>query len=102
MPFPGTSYYDYAEQRGLLQEGGWENYLSEDGEQQAIVSYPGLDREEVTKMVDVALKKFYFRPSYMFRLLRKTRNFGDLKRKVKGAKNFGAYLLKKKLAKAKN
>jgi anaerobic magnesium-protoporphyrin IX monomethyl ester cyclase len=93
MPFPGTSYYDECEEQDLLEPGGWQNYLSVDGEQQAIVSYPGIDREEVTRTVDRALKEFYFRPSYMFRLLRTTRNFGDLKRKVRGAKSLVEYLV---------
>jgi len=98
MPFPGTSYYAEAEANGLLQPGGWENYLSEDGEQQAIVSYPGLDREEVTAKVDEALKRFYFRPGYAWRFLKRTRNLGDLRRKVRGAVSFGGYLVKRRSA----
>ncbi|MEZ6014001.1 MAG: radical SAM protein [Planctomycetota bacterium] len=97
MPFPGTSYYDEAEADGLLEPGGWQNYLTADGEQQAIVSYPGLDRNEVTAKVDEALKRFYFRPSYAWGFLKRTRNLGDLRRKVRGATSFGGYLLKKSL-----
>lgn len=97
MPFPGTSYYGEAEANGLLEPGGWENYLSEDGEQQAIVSYPGLHRQEVTEKVDEALKRFYFRPSYAWRFLKRTKNTGDLRRKLRGATSFGGYLLKKSL-----
>ena len=86
----------------VREDGGGANGLTEDGETQATGRYPGLDAKGVTKMGDTARKEFYFRPSYMLRLLMSTRNFGDLKRKVKGATSFGEYLLKKRFAKARS
>lgn len=91
VPFPGTEYYDYCKRQGLLKAQRWDSWLAE-GEQAAVVDYPGLDKAEVERYVDRGLKSFYFRPSYMFRFLVQTRSKSDLYRKLRGAWNFFSYL----------
>ncbi len=91
VPFPGTRYFEYCQENGLLKADRWDAWL-EDGEQAPVVDYPGLDKDAVKKAVDQGLKKFYFRPSYMIKFLFSTRSTSDLYRKLRGAKNFLAYL----------
>ncbi|AFM23743.1 B12-binding domain-containing radical SAM protein [Desulfomonile tiedjei] len=91
VPFPGTRYFDYCKENGLLKTEQWDLWL-EDGEQAAVVDYPGLSRDRVKQAVDEGLKKFYFRPSYMLKFLFQTRSMSDLYRKLRGARNFLSYL----------
>ncbi|MBN1899778.1 radical SAM protein [Candidatus Sumerlaeota bacterium] len=95
VPFPGTRYFEYCKKEGLLKAKSWEDWLSE-GEQAQVVDYPGLTKAEIDSSIDKGLKKFYFRPTYMIRFLFQTRSRKDLYRKLRGAKNFLAYLLSKK------
>ncbi|MCC6347494.1 MAG: radical SAM protein [Nitrospirales bacterium] len=92
VPFPGTKYFDYARQNNLLRAKRWDEWLT-DGEQSPVVDYPGLSKGEVEAQVDAALKKFYFRTSYMLRFLFATRSRADLYRKIRGARNFLRYLV---------
>jgi radical SAM superfamily enzyme YgiQ (UPF0313 family) len=94
VPLPGSEYFDYCKASGLLKAKSWNDWL-EGGEQGAIVDYPGISIEEINKLVDTGLKKFYFRPRFMFNFLFSTRSLSDLYRKVRGASNFLNYLSQK-------
>jgi radical SAM superfamily enzyme YgiQ (UPF0313 family) len=94
VPFPGTRYYDWCKERGLLVARGWNDWLAS-GEQASVIDYPGLGREKVDHYVDLALKRFYFRPGYMLRFLFETRSPVDLYRKLRGGWNFVSYLRQK-------
>jgi radical SAM superfamily enzyme YgiQ (UPF0313 family) len=91
VPFPGTRYFDYCKEHGLLKTDRWDAWL-EDGEQAAVIDYPGLSKECIKEAVDRGLKDFYFRPAYMIKFLLSTRSKSDLYRKLRGAKNFLSYL----------
>lgn len=91
VPFPGTMYFEYCRNHGLLVSENWEDWLRE-GEQAGVIEYPGLGKEAVERAVDRGLRQFYFRPSYMIKFLFQTRSASDLYRKVRGAKNFIDYL----------
>lgn len=94
VPFPGTPFYNLAKHEDWLKAKDWRDWLIE-GEQTGIVEYPNFNREKINCYVDLGLKKFYFRPKYVLQFLFSTRNFSDLYRKVRGAKNFLSYLLKR-------
>ncbi len=98
VPFPGTDYFDYCNEHGLIKTDRWEAWL-ENGEQAAVVDYPGLTKTAVQEAVDRGLKQFYFRPSYMVKFLFQTRSRSDLYRKLRGAKNFFSYLLSERFGK---
>ena len=92
VPFPGTKYFDYIQQQGLLKAKKWDDWLN-GGEQGAVIDYPGLSAETVEYYVNKGLTSFYFRPSYMVRFLLQTRSKQDFYRKLKGLKNFVSYLV---------
>ncbi|MFZ2956941.1 MAG: radical SAM protein [Candidatus Ozemobacteraceae bacterium] len=92
VPFPGTKYFTYCRDNGLLRAKRWDEWL-QDGEQSPVVDYPGLSWKLVESYVNQGLKRFYFRPSYMLKFLFNTRGKSDLYRKLRGAKNFFSYLL---------
>ncbi len=96
VPFPGTELYSWAKERGHLKATKWSDWLNE-GEQSAVVDYPYLSSEEISKSVDYALKRFYLRPKKILQLLTNTRgSLTDFYRKFRGAKNFLTYLIESK------
>lgn len=93
MPFPGTSYFDYAEENGYLNTRDWRKWLDPEGEQTGVVSYPGLTKEEVEAGVNKGLRAFYFRPTYMMKFALKNMHFKDFLRKLRGFRHFMSYLI---------
>jgi len=91
VPYPGTAYYEYCRDAGLLKELPWDRWL-DNGEQSPVVECPGLSKSAIAGAVDRGLKSFYLRPEYMIRFLFSTRSAADLYRKVRGAANFFSYL----------
>ncbi|MFH1018808.1 MAG: radical SAM protein [Pseudomonadota bacterium] len=101
VPFPGTSYFKYCEEQGLLKTRDWTQWLDASGEQSGVVSYPGLAKEEVDRAVNRGLKAFYFRPGYLVRFALKNRNWKDFKRKVKGLTRFAGFLWSQRTSRAR-
>ena len=95
VPYPGTAFYDTARREGWLKARSYSDWLN-DGEQAGIVSYPQLSSDRIDYYVDLGLKSFYFRPSYIFSFLAKNRSSADIYRKVRGGANFLSYLFRKK------
>jgi len=91
VPFPGTPFFDYCRDEGLLKVNKWDEWLLK-GEQASVVEYPGLSKETIQEGVDCGLKKFYFRPGYMIKFLFETKGKSDLYRKLRGTRNFLSYL----------
>ena len=94
VPFPGTRYFAYCQENGLLQTHRWDDWL-DGGEQSSVVDYPGLSGKAVNQAVDRALREFYLRPSYWLNFFLSTRGWPDVYRKARGLKNFLAYFLER-------
>jgi radical SAM superfamily enzyme YgiQ (UPF0313 family) len=91
--YPGTELYDWAKQNGYLTPKDWREWVGPDGEQQTLLSYPQLSKQEIDGLIDRGLKEFYFRPSQILRMLLNMRSPADLLRKLYGAKSFFHYLI---------
>ena len=73
-PFPGTEFYDWAKTNGYLVTDNPNEYLDERGQQKSIITYPGLNNEEIVKEVDRILKGYYFSLTYVPIALRQVLN----------------------------
>jgi hopanoid biosynthesis associated radical SAM protein HpnJ len=69
-PYPGTSLYKQAVAEGWLQESDAQNLVNEKGVQLAAISYPHLSKEEIFHSMEVFYKRFYFRPSKIWEIVR--------------------------------
>jgi len=96
VPFPGTEFFKYCQDRGFLKLRDWTEYLDSRGEQATFVSYPELNSVEINMLVDRGLKEFYFKdPRKWLGLVLETKSFSDFKRKFYGFKSLIEYFLKR-------
>lgn len=94
-PIPGTDFYDYAKKNGFLLVDDLNQSIDENGYQKCIISYPGLDHNEIESLVNSALKEYYLSPSFMLvalsNILRKN-GLHELKSMMLSAKVFLKYI----------
>jgi hopanoid biosynthesis associated radical SAM protein HpnJ len=69
-PYPGTTLYKQAVAEGWLQESEAQQLVNEKGVQLAAISYPHLSKEEIFHSMEVFYKRFYFRPSKIWEIVR--------------------------------
>jgi hopanoid biosynthesis associated radical SAM protein HpnJ len=69
-PYPGTELYREAIEHGWLEENKAVNLVSKAGVQLAAIEYPHLSREEIHRHLEVFYKRFYFRPSKIWEIVR--------------------------------
>ncbi|MBF0485167.1 MAG: radical SAM protein [Candidatus Omnitrophica bacterium] len=93
--YPGTHLYKWAKENGYLLAKDWKDWLTAEGEQKTLLSYPQLSNKEIDELIDVGLKEFYLRPKQMWRMLISIRSIGDFLRKLYGLGAFLDYFWKK-------
>lgn len=93
VAYPGTKYYQWAKQNGYLiqSNNNWRDWVDEHYEQRATQSLPGLSAQQVDALTDEGLRKFYLRPSQMWRMCRSIHSWPDLMAKLHGFKGFVEY-----------
>src|SRR5246127_4365156 len=69
-PYPGTTLYKQAVAEGWLQESDAHHLVNEKGVQLAAISYPHLSKDEIFHSMEVFYKRFYFRPSKIWEIVR--------------------------------
>lgn len=93
--YPGTSLYKWAKEKGYVIAEDWKEWLTPEGEQKTLLSYPQLTNKQIDAFIDKGLKEFYLRPKQMLAMLLSIRSMGDLLRKLHGLKSFFNYFSKK-------
>ena len=81
-PFPGSELYDNLEKYGTMSDDL--NDFTYQGA--AFVPY-SMTRDEITKLRQIAFKKFYSRPGYVVGRLFKLRSMNDINAALKGVKS---------------
>ena len=94
VAYPGTAYYQWAKENGYLIPQNWRDWVDEHFEQVTTQSLPDLPVEEINALIDEGLRKFYLRPSQMWRMVRNIRTMADVKAKWHGFKSFLNYFNK--------
>jgi len=69
-PYPGTELYKQAVENGWLEENRAANLVSATGVQLASIGYAHLTREEIYHQLENFYKRFYFRPSKIWEIVR--------------------------------
>lgn len=95
VAYPGTTYYEWAKANGYLIPTRWRDWVDENYEQCATVRCPELSVEEINRLIDEGLRRFYLRPSQMLRMVRNMQSVADVKAKLHGFRSFLGYFGKK-------
>ncbi len=81
-PFPNTEFNRIAKEQGWMIEP---EYRAIDPIKQSFISYPHLTKDDLERLIRKAYLKFYFRPSYIAKRLRRVKGMRDLWNKIKAA-----------------
>ena len=82
-PFPGTTLYDEGLRDGVLDQAAWDTFMRDPNEEfKAQVWDEYFTREELRELLNLAYKRFYWRPSFMVKNLFQIRNVEDFRRKA--------------------
>jgi hopanoid biosynthesis associated radical SAM protein HpnJ len=92
-PYPGTTLYKQAVDNGWLQQNDAANLVNEKGVQLAAISYPHLSKEEIFHSMEVFYKRFYFRPSKIWEIVKEMLvSWEMMKRRLREGAEFFRFL----------
>ncbi len=91
VAYPGTDFYAWVKEEGLLTVHDWREWVDENCEQAATHSLPDLSVDEINALIDEGLRSFYLRPSQMARMLFNIRSGADVRAKWHGLRSFMRY-----------
>jgi len=92
-PYPGTTLYKQAVDNGWLQENDAVNLVNDKGVQLAAISYPHLSKDEIFHSMEVFYRRFYFRPSKIWEIVREMLSDWDMmKRRLREGVEFFRFL----------
>lgn len=94
MVYPGTSDFQYFEEKGWIISHDFRKWLTDDGLHSSVVSNPDLTYDELVAFCDHARRTFYLRPRYILsKLVQTVTQPSEGKRIVKNFQTFFKYLL---------
>ncbi len=92
-PYPGTELYREAIANGWLEENKSVNLVSKEGVQLAAIGYPHLSTDEIYHHLEGFYKRFYFRPSKIWEIVREMMGSWELtKRRLREGVEFFRFL----------
>jgi radical SAM superfamily enzyme YgiQ (UPF0313 family) len=97
VPFPGTKFYQWALANNRLATNDFSQWMNEQGQLRSLVSLNGLCAEEIEKIRDRLMIKYYFSVKYLFNTLLRNRNINELLRVMMGALSYLRYLFGKQI-----
>ncbi|MBV8805847.1 MAG: hopanoid biosynthesis associated radical SAM protein HpnJ [Sinobacteraceae bacterium] len=92
-PYPGTSLYQQAVENGWLPADESRNLVNGQGVQLAAISYPHLSSDEIFRSMEVFYRRFYFRSSKIWEIVKEMVNSWDmLRRRLREGVEFMRFL----------
>ena len=85
-PLPGTEFYNWCKENGYLKH-------KFEGENSAVMEYPGLTAERMNYYSAKGMKDFYLRPQFIAKYLLTSKSLADFYRRIRGGWNYLEYLL---------
>ncbi len=81
-PFPHTNFHEIAKKNKWMIA---DEYVPIDPMKQSLISFPHLTKENMEKIIRKAYLRFYFRPSYILKRLKKLHGLTDFLNKFKAS-----------------
>lgn len=94
MVYPGTEAYEEYKEKGWLTAENYDQWLTPEGLHNCVVRNEALSSPELVRLCDLARRKFYFRPQYIFyKVLQMVTKPSEIPRTAKAARIFFKHLL---------
>ncbi|MCL2156518.1 MAG: B12-binding domain-containing radical SAM protein [Methanobrevibacter sp.] len=95
VPFPGTDFYAWAKENNYLITEDYSQWLNEEGYLNCLLNYPYASAEEIEKIRDSLMSKYYFSLTYIFKTFLSNLDFNELKRVLRSGSAYILFRLKK-------
>lgn len=93
IPYPGTEAYQWAKENGYLKSLSYDQWLTKDGLHECVLNLPEISSNELVEFCNIARKKYYLRPKYVFYKFRQSMfSKSERKRTFKSFKQFARHL----------
>lgn len=84
--YPHTEIHKQAVAKGIAEEGAWEKFSLDPNSDFKVEHWTEfMSEKELLKLQKESYRRFYFRPKFIFKSIRKTASLHELKNKAKGA-----------------
>lgn len=100
VPFPGTEFYEWVKEEGYLITEDYSKWLNDDGYLNCLVDYPYASSEEIEKIRDNLMSKYYFSFTYIFKTFLSNLDWIEFKRVFRGGYAYISFRLKKLVKKS--
>lgn len=99
VPFPGTAFYEWAKSNGYLITEDYSKWLNNDGYLNCLVNYPYANANEIEKLRDQLMSRYYFSFTYIVKTFLKNLSYSEFKRVMIGGFAYMFFRIKKKIKK---
>lgn len=94
VPFPGTEFYEYCKTNGMLVTDDFNRWMNTRGQLDCLVDYQDFGHQEIEKIRDSLMSRYYFSARYLYKTFIKNPNWTEIKRIVKAAIGYLLFRLK--------
>ncbi len=95
VPFPGTEFYNWARDNDYLITEDYSHWLNDEGYLNCLVDYPYASHEEIEKIRDNLMSKYYFSFTYIVKTFLANLTWEEFKRNVRGGTQYISFRIKK-------
>jgi len=96
VPFPGSAFYSWVRERGYLVTEDYSEWLDEDGYLRCLVNYPYASPEEIEKLRDRLMSRYYFSFTYVFRTFLANLSWHEFRRVVTAGVTYVSFRLRRR------
>ncbi|MEM5782668.1 MAG: magnesium-protoporphyrin IX monomethyl ester oxidative cyclase, partial [Candidatus Aenigmatarchaeota archaeon] len=89
----------WAKQNEYLVTEDFDKWIDSNGQLDFLINYPNLSTEELKKIRDKLMLKFYFSPKHILRTIIRNLSFDEIRRVLNAAKDYTFYLVRSRLKK---
>lgn len=86
QPYPGTEFFEWGVQKGILHKESWENFVENPTREFDMELWEEhLSKDQMSELLRISYRKFYLRFKYIWQMFRRVRTFTEFKRLIFGA-----------------
>ena len=95
VPFPGTDFYNWCKENKMLKTEDFGEWLNSSGYLDCLVNYKDITSEEIEKIRDRLMTRYYFSFTYIFKTFLKNLSWSEFKRVVRAGSTYIWFRIKK-------